>query len=72
MTIRAADGDVPREINPQHGWRAPKSLISPPQKKNKREEEGKSERPFYSNNVKALKNGDGVMTVEESRRLQRF
>lgn len=30
MRIRTADGDVPWEINPQHGWRAPEILISPP------------------------------------------
>lgn len=32
MTIRTADGDMSREINPQHGWRAPEILISPSKK----------------------------------------
>lgn len=48
MTIRTADGDVPREINPQHGWRAPESLISPsPPKKNERNK-GKARDPFIA------------------------
>lgn len=74
MTIRIADGDVPREINPQHGWRAPESLISPPPQK-KGEEQGKSEGHFYSNNVKALKDDEAFLyltVVEERKRHQKF
>lgn len=59
MTIRTADGDVPREINPQHGWRAPESLITPPPPKKKERNKGISEGHFYSNNIKAVKDGEG-------------
>lgn len=73
MTIRTADGDVPPEINPQHGWRAPETLISPPPQKwrGTREKRG----TIYSNNLKALKDGEGflyLIAVEESRRHQKF
>lgn len=71
MTIRTADGDVPREINPQHGWRAPEILISPPKMRGSREKRG----TLNSNNVKAIKDGEGflyLIVTEEHRRHKKF
>ena len=48
MTVQAADGDVPREINPQQSETAPEILIMP-QKGEKQEGEKKEKRCHINN-----------------------